>query len=167
MRLLRLLAFLFAAALPAVAQTYTAAKVVFNNPGPYTQAQLETAAGMHKGTSFTADDLGAAAQRLVDTGFFDNVGATLAPGRYEAITVLFDIKPIDRDQMVHVSFENFAWLSHAEVESALQTKVPLFLDYLPESSPLLDVFDATLTEALAQRGVTAVVKHNTIEPTTV
>ena len=50
--------------------TYTAAQIVFNHPGPYTQAQLETAAGMHAGTRFKADDLGAAAQRLIDTGFF-------------------------------------------------------------------------------------------------
>lgn len=167
MRLLRVLAFcLFAAAAPAAAQTYTAAKIVFNHPGPYTQAQLETAAGMHKGTSFTAEGLGDAAQRLVDTGFFGNVGATLAPGRYEAITVLFDIKPIDRSQMVHVAFQNFAWLSHEEIEDALQAKAPLFLDYLPENSPLLGTFNAALADALARKGVKATISHETIEPTT-
>jgi len=154
-----------AAAMPAAAQKpYTAAKIVFNNPGPYTQAQLEAVAGMHPGTKFNADDLGAAAQALVDTGFFDGAGAALAPGPYSAVTVLFDIKPIDRAQMVHVGFENFVWLSHAEIESALQAKAPLFLDYLPEGSPLADVFDKALTDALANKGVTATVAHEIIEP---
>jgi outer membrane protein assembly factor BamA len=154
------------AAMPAAAQKpYTAAKIVFNHPGPYTQAQLEAAAGMPEGTKFNADDLRAAAQALVDTGFFLSAGAELAPGRYAAITVLFDIEPIDRAQMVHVEFENFVWLSHAEIESALQAKAPLFLDYLPEASPLFDVFDQALTDALANKGVAATVAHDTIEPT--
>jgi len=166
MRVLRVIAFLLVAAIPTAATgQYTAAKIVFNHPGPYSQAQLEAAAGMHKGTSFTADDLGNAAQRLVDTGFFTNVGATLAQGRYEAITVLFDIQPIERDAMVHVGFENFVWLTHAEIEAALQAKAPLFLDYLPENSPLEDVFNTALTDALAQKGVTAKVAHDTVEPT--
>ena len=157
-------ALLAAASLAAAQKPYTAAKISFNHPGPYTQAQLETAAGMHTGTNFDAGDLDAAAQRLVDSGFFDGVGATLAPGRYDAVTVLFDIKPMDGAQMVHVGFENFAWLSHTEIEDALQAKAPLFLDSLPETSPLLGLFDAALTDALAKRGVTAKVTHSTIEP---
>ena len=99
--------------MPVSAQKpYTAAKIVFNHPGPYSQAQLEAAAGMHQGTNFNADDLGVAAQRLAESGFFGTVGATLAPGHYEAITVLFDVTPVDRSQLVHVEFENFVWLSH-------------------------------------------------------
>ena len=166
MKLLRSLAFiLLFAAVPSVAEvTYTAANIVFNHPGPYAQDQLEAAAGIHPGTTFKSDDLGTAAQRLVDTGFFSDVGATLT-GRVDAATVLFDINPIDRSQMVHVGFQNFVWLTHAEIEAALRAKAPLFLDYLPETSPLLDDFTATLTAALAAKGITAKVTHDTIEPT--
>jgi len=139
----------FGFAAPAPANlTYTATKIVFNNPGPYTQAQLEAVEGIHPGTKFNADDLGAAAQRLVDSGFFSGVGATLS-GDVNKANVLFDIKPIDCAQMLHVSFENFAWLSHAEIEAALQARSPLFLGSLLESSPLEDIFDAALTDALA------------------
>jgi outer membrane protein insertion porin family len=167
MKRLRSFAFiLLLGTVPAAAQvTYTAAKIVFNHPGSYTQTQLEAAAGIQPGTKFNADGLGSAAQRLVDTGFFGNVGATLAPGRVDAITVLFDVEPIDRAQMLHVGFENFGWLSHAEIEDALHAKAPLFLDYLPESSPLEDIFDAALTDLLARKGVTAKVTHSTFEPT--
>ena len=169
MRLFRVFSLvLLAVAFPAAAQqTYTAAKISFNHPGTYSQVQLEAAAGMHAGTKFTADDLGTAAQRLVDTGFFENVGATLAPGKADAISVLFDIKPIEHSQMLHVGFENFVWLSHAEVETALQAKAPLFQDYLAENSPLLDIFASALTDALMAKGIAAKVTHDTVEPTMV
>lgn len=155
----------FASAAPPPANlTYTAAKIVFIRPGPYSQAQLEAAAGMHAGMKFKADDLGTAAQRLIDSGFFADVGATLA-GEVNQADVLFDLKPFDRAQMLHVGFANFVWLSHAEIEATLQDRSPLFLDYLPESSPLADTFNVALADALATKGITAKVTHDTIEPT--
>jgi outer membrane protein assembly factor BamA len=157
---------LIAASIPSAAQqTYTAAKIVFDHPGMYSQAQLETTAGMHPGTTFNPDGLGAAVQRLVDSGYFSNVGATLAPGRNSAATVLFGIQPIDSSQMLRVGYENFVWLTHAEIEDALRAKSPLFSGYLPENSPLADTFDAALTSALSAKGISAHVTHDTIEPT--
>jgi outer membrane protein insertion porin family len=153
----------FAAPAPADL-TYTAGKIVFNNPGPYTQTQLEAVEGIHPGTKFKVDDLGAAAQRLVDSVFFSDVGATLS-GLVTKANVIFDIKPIDRTQMLHVGFENFVWLTHAELEAALQAKAPLFLDYLPENSPVADTFNVALADALAAKGITAEVTHATVEPT--
>src|SRR6185437_660967 len=112
MKILSLTAFtLLALVLPAArSQTFTAAKIQFSHPGPYSQAQLEAAAGMHPGMKFTAEDLGAAAQRLADTGYFSDVGAKTAPGRVDAITVQFDVTPLGRSEMLHVTFENFVWL---------------------------------------------------------
>ncbi len=166
MKPLRCIAFiLFAATLPAMTQeTYTAGKIVFKHPDPYSQAQLEAVEGIHPGMSFTSKDLDEADQRLVDTGFFASVGATLE-GKTNAASVLFDVTPLDHAQMLHVSFENFVWLNRAEIEDALHAKAPLFLDYLPETSPLLEVFDGALTDALAKKGVTAKVMHDTFEPT--
>jgi outer membrane protein assembly factor BamA len=163
MNLSRTLIFLLAAAMPATAQ-YTAKKIIFNNPGPYTQSQLETATGMHADTPFSSDSLGDAAQRLIDSGYFDNVAPTV-DGITNAAVVHFDLKPFDRAQMLHVGFENFVWLTHTEIEDAVHAKSPLFADYLPESSPLQDVVNAALTEALAAKGITAVVTHDTVEPT--
>jgi len=166
MKLLSGVAFILTfATIPVSAQLkYTAGKIVFNHPGPYTQAQLEDAVGMHPGVSFTSDDLGASAQRLVDTGFFTDVEAAL-DGKVNAISVLFDVAPIDRSKMLHVGFENFVWLSSKEIESVLLAKSPLFSGYLPETSPLIDTFLAALTDALATKGISAVVKQSTVEPT--
>jgi outer membrane protein assembly factor BamA len=159
----KLLTFLLAATLPAVAQ-YKARKIVFNHPGPYTQEQLEAAAGMHAGMPFHAEDMAAAAQRLIDSGYFDAAGVTLE-GMTNAASVLFDIKPTDHAQMLHLGFENFVWLTHAEIEDAIRAKSPLFVDYLPESSPLDDVVRATLTDLLEAKGIAAEVVDDTVEPT--
>jgi outer membrane protein assembly factor BamA len=159
----KLVLFLFATSMPALAQ-YTAKKIVFNHPGPYTQAQLEAAVGMHAGTAFKADDLSAAAQKLVDTGYFDGVGATLE-GMTNAASVLFDIEPTQHSQMLHVGFENFVWLSHDEIEDAIHGGSPLFAEYLPESSPIADIITAALTKALDAKGISAEVAHDTVEPT--
>jgi outer membrane protein assembly factor BamA len=124
MKLARTLIFLLAAAIPASAQ-YTAKKIIFNHPGPYTQAQLEAVAGIHAGMQFNADDVGNAAQRLVDSGYFDLVTPTVE-GMTNAASIIFVLKPSEHAQMVHVGFENFVWLTHAEIESAILAKSPLF-----------------------------------------
>lgn len=167
MRTLSVVPFLLlAGALPVLAQqqTFTAGKIQFTNRGPYSQVQLEAAAGMHAGTKFTAEDLSAAAQRLADTGYLGEVGAKTLPGRTDAITVEFEITPIPQDQMLHVVFENFVWLTPAEINAALQAKAPLFDGYVPENNDLLEAFNAALTEALAKKGVTAKVMHDAFEP---
>ena len=157
---------LLAGTIPAVAeQSYKAAKVVFQSAEMYPQAQLEEIAQIHPGTSFTAADLGNAAQHLIDTGFFEDVGATLGPGRMDAATVIFTTKPIPVSDMIHLGFENFVWLSHDEIMTAIHKKAPLFAGYLPESSPLITQLDAVLAEALAAKGITAKVAHETFEPT--
>ena len=157
--------FLLATSLCVSAQTYTAGKISFNHPGDFTQQQLEDTTGLHPGSTFTTDDLTKAAQKLADTGFFDNVGITLN-GPIKSITVLFDVAPIDHAHMLPVGFENFIWLSPTELTTAVQSASPLFAGYLPENGPLEDSIAAALTQALAAKGIaSAAIQHETIEPT--
>jgi len=86
------------------AQTYTAVRVQFSHLGTFTQHQLEDAAGVHAGTSLDTAGLSAAAQRLVDTGYFDEMSATV-DGKVTAATIIFDDKPTPIEHMLHVGFE--------------------------------------------------------------
>jgi outer membrane protein insertion porin family len=158
MRLLPLLLCLTTVTISAQAQTqtYKAGKITFSQLGPFTQQQLEDATGLHTGSIFTVDQLSAAAQRLNDSGYFDEVGASLA-----GTTVNFDTKPTDRSKMLPVRFENLVWLTHAEIEAAIHAKFPLFIDVLPENSP----HQQEIAAALAQKSVTAEVGAETFEPT--
>jgi outer membrane protein insertion porin family len=166
MKMLRCLSFLLlVGAIPvATAQTYTATKIVFNHPGPYTQEQLEVAAGMHPGMKFNMKDLSTAAQCMADTGFFESVGPSLEV-KGSTATVLFDIKLLERSQMLHVGFENFVWLNPTEIKEAVRSKSSLYLGYLPENSAIEDPLNGALAEALATKGITAKVTHETVEPT--
>lgn len=146
------------------AQTYTAARVHFSDPGTFTQEQLEDAAGVHAGTKLTADELGAAAQRLVDTGYFDAMSATIE-GNVTAATVEFDDKPTPLSHMMHVGFENFIWLTHDEITAAIRGKVPLFNDYLLDNSPHTSDVQAALTAALAAKSIAANVACEDFEST--
>jgi outer membrane protein insertion porin family len=149
----------------AAEQSYKAAAVVFQNAQMYPQTQLEDIAQIRPGTSFTATDLGNAAQHLIDTGFFEDVGATLGTGGIDSATVIFTTKPVAVSDMIHLGFENFVWLSPDEILAALHKKAPLFAGYLPESSPLVADFDTILAGALAAKGVPVKVMHETFEPT--
>lgn len=166
MRTLRAL-FAFAFLLTGIslqAQTYTAARVHFSNLGTFSQQQLEDAAGVHAGTTLTAAELGAAAQRLVDTGYFDEMSATVE-GKVTAVTVEFDDKPTPLDHMMHVGFENFIWLTHDEIVAAIRARIPLFNDYLLDNSPHGPDLKTALTGALAAKSIVAEVSCEDFEST--
>ena len=148
----------------AGAQSYTAARVEFSDKGTFTQAQLEKASELHAGSSFTQAQLGEAAQRLVDTGYFADMSASLE-GPVKSVAVKFTDKPVSLNQMLHVGFLNFVWLTQDEIEAAISARFPLFIDYLPENSPQQDVLKAALTEALAAKSINAQVAYETFEPT--
>lgn len=146
------------------AQTYAASKVHFSDPGTFSQQQLEDAAGIHEGTRLTAADLGAAAQRLVDTGYFDSMDATI-DGAIASATILFNDKPTPLSHMLPVGFENFVWLTPDEIVAAIRAKVPMYNGYLLDNSPHEAELKAALTAALAAKYVSAEVSCDDFEPT--
>jgi outer membrane protein assembly factor BamA len=163
--ILPVLALAIAVSATASAQyTWTAKKIIFKNPGSFTQQQLESASGIHDGSLANAATLTAAAQKLSDTGYFDDISAHL-DGTAANTTVVFELKPTPLNQMLRVGFENFVWLSPDEIMAALHAKLPLVISYLPEGSANADVFDAALSDALAAKGISAKIVHETIEPT--
>ena len=153
---------LLMATLGASAQ-YTAKKIVFSNMGPYSQQDLEAAAGLHVGQTLTPTELGAAAQRLSDTSRFENIEATL-DGPIKAVTVLVKEKPIATTQMLRAGFANFVWLTPDEVTAAIRAQAPLYDGFVPEGGNQADAITAALQQVLKARGITATVDHADIEP---
>ncbi len=152
------------AALPASAQ-YIVKKVVFIGAEPYEDADLQAIAALPAGTALTKADMKTATQRLVDTGYFDDVQNTL-DGPFKAVEVRFKVKPTDQSRLMHAGFENIVWLQPEELATALAAKLPLFAHGLPEAGQTQARVDTALAEILAAKGVTATVSHAIVEPST-
>jgi hypothetical protein len=155
---------LAASALASNAQTWTAGRIEFKHPGTFSQTQLESVSGMRAGDKANADTMQAAAQKLVDTGYFDDVGVALG-GTGANIAVIFTLAPIPTSRMLPLGFENFIWLTQPEIDAAIRTHMALYIPFLPEGSPQADLVDAALRDALAAKGIQAKVFHETVEPT--
>ena len=67
--------------------------------------------------------------------------------------------------MLPVGFENFVWLTHAELEAAIHSRFPLFNDYLPENSPHQEDVKSALVAALAAKSIPAQVEGDEFQPT--
>jgi outer membrane protein assembly factor BamA len=152
------------ASVSAVAQ-YTVGIVVYKNPGPYRQADLDAALGLHSGQPLSTAGLQAAAQRLIDTGYFDDVQVKSA-GSFKSLEITFELKPYGAEHLTPAGFENFVWLTPEELAAALHKAAPLFHGALPDAGNQPDAINAALTAALAAKGVNATVTHITIEPST-
>ncbi len=162
-RLFLLSVLLASASATSTLAQYTVGKITFAGAPPAQQAALEQTASLHPGQNFSAADLQAAAQRLSDTGAFDDVQVKLA-GAYKTIAVNFTLQPVPPSSLLTVSFSNFFWLTPQELETGIQSRVPLFGPALPESGNLIDSVDAALADLLQQRGITAKVSHEVFEP---
>ena len=154
---------LLALSAPIASAQYIAGRLNFNGAAPAQQRALEDTIKLHPGQPFSAADLQAAAQRLSDTGAFDDVQVTLL-GQYKSIAVNFTLKPLPASAQLFVGFENFFWFTPAELEAGLRERVPLFGPTLPEAGNLIDAVQAALEDMLRQRSIPARVSHDVSEP---
>jgi outer membrane protein insertion porin family len=162
-RSLLALAPLCLAATSAFAQQYTVKKIVFDGPTPYSQASLEAASGLKPGDTISKTELQAAAQRLVDTGAFDDLQSTL-DGPIKAITVLFKVKAVDPSRILTATFDNFVWFQPEELQAKLRKLVPLFNGTVPEAGNQEDAIVAALKQMLKEQGVDATVTFEPVAP---
>ncbi|MGO4210751.1 POTRA domain-containing protein [Terriglobus sp. 2YAB30_2] len=161
--LIRITALLFAVSAAANAQ-YTIKKIVFDGQNPYTQTELEAASGLKPGQTLNNQTLQAAAQRLVDTGAFDDMQATL-DGPMKAISVIFKVKPVDTAKLLHISYANFAWWSPEELKAEISRRVPLGGETIPEAGSLQASVQTALEAMLQEKGLTgAKVSEEVLEP---
>jgi outer membrane protein insertion porin family len=145
----------------AASAQYTVKKIIFDGTIPYPQTALEAICGMKPGDAITKDLLQQAAQRLVDTGAFDDVQASL-DGPYKSINVIFKIVPATADHLLSASFENFAWWTPEELTTELEKRVTLFNGTVPASGNIQDAVLDALKEMLAEKQIAAIITSKTV-----
>ncbi|CAN5547230.1 hypothetical protein BH10ACI4_BH10ACI4_35180 [soil metagenome] len=147
----------------AKAAPYTIHAVVFQGTTPYSEAALEAAAGLKVGSPMTSEDLQEAAERLISTGAFGDVGATL-DGPLQSVTVIFKVSAADPVHMLRASFDNFVWFSHEELVAELKKRVPLFNDFVPEGGSVQGAVQDALQQMLIAKGVSGKVSSQLVAP---
>ena len=167
MRLYRALriyfAFLCLTANTALAQ-YTIKNIVFDGKMPYTQAALEAASGLKPGNSITKAGMQQAAQRLNDTGAFDDLQVTL-DGPVKALSVIFKVKPVDPSKMLAVDLENFIWWQPGQLSAELCQRVPLYGESVPEAGNIQQAIQDALTQMLAEKQIAAKISSRVTDAT--
>ncbi len=141
---------------------YTIGHIVFRGNTPYSQTDLEEATGLKVGASIKSADLQPSAQRLMDTGAFDDVQATLT-GSVRSVNVVFDIKPAAQSGFLAVSFENFVWWQPDALISEVHRRVPLFHGRVPEAGNQQQAVQDALKQMLAEKGIAATLSSSAIE----
>lgn len=131
------------------AQTRVLPEVSFTGAPAYSQAELLAFTGLKPGGSATQQQAEDAAQRLNDTGLFDEVNFT---GNDKGI--VFTLKPAAANAVLPVRFGNFVWWQDEEIERTLKARVPLYrADAVPTAGNMRDNIAAALTAMLAEKGV--------------
>ena len=132
------------------AQTIKLPAITFEGAPAFSQADLLKVSDLHAGATSTQAEVQAAAQRLSDTGLFSDVHfASSARG------LVYTLKPMPADNLLHATFANFVWWTPNELTSALKARVPLYIGVIPISGNLQDSIIAALKAMVAEKGVTA------------
>ncbi|MGA8938081.1 MAG: hypothetical protein WB439_02845 [Acidobacteriaceae bacterium] len=152
------------APIAASAQNLTIAKVIFHNPGPYTNAELLTTSGLQPGQFLLRDSLVNAATHLLNTGLFTDAQVDYS-GTGKAQTVTIALKPIPLDKLLPASFANLIWFTPAELTAGLHARIPLYRGVASDAGNLPDAIQSALQQMLTAKGITATLSHEIVEPT--
>ena len=164
MRLLRTLPLLLCLAAMPISAQYVVGKVTFSGAAPYPEADLRQMAALKPGDPLTKAGLQEAAGRLVNSGYFEDVQATL-DGSFKSVEARFKVTPVVPAKLYPATFRNFVWLSPDEL-AAFQKSIPLLSFGVPEAGTQQGAIQTALETLLTQKSITATLSHELIEPST-
>lgn len=142
-------AFLCACASLLSAQTRVLREISFTGAPAYTQGELLAFTGLKPGSSVTQQQVDDAAQRLGNTGLFEDVSYS---GNDKGI--VYSLKPVAASGVLPARFGNFVWWQDDEIDRMLKAQVALYRgDAVPTAGNLRDSVSKALTAMLAAKGL--------------
>src|ERR1700726_494230 len=111
--------------------------------------------GLQTGAQVGKDDLQAAADKLVQSGFFAKVKYNFQ-SRPDGVLLYFHVEEAPR---VPAYFDNLPWFADSELNDAIRTKLPFYDGALPEAGTVVDQAADALGEFLVTHGLQAAVEH--------
>ena len=138
---------------------YRLTKIVVTGSSRYQDFDLVRATGLTVKTQVTLDDLQNAAARMGTYGVFSSVQFAFKPAAGGANNVEADFTVKDADRFLPAVFENCAWFTDQELESALHDVLPLYNGMLPVSGTMPDDVVAALKKVLSAKGLPSDVSY--------
>jgi len=155
--LLALTVLAFTTPFTSAQQQFTIAKIEFEGLERLSPEEILATTDLKVGQPFDLSALDAAAQRLVDSGMFRNVGyKTHATGNQMTITFRVEETKLKSSRVI---FDNFIWFSDAELVAAIRRDVPTFSGSTPDEGDTLERIRKSLQRFLHENKIEATVSH--------
>src|SRR6185369_5046968 len=117
--------------------------------------------GLKTGETFSVEATDAAAERLLSSGLFKNVGyRTRTVG--SNVTITFQLEEM-KGQSSPVVFDNFIWFSDEELAAAIKREVPSFNGSAPDIGNTNEAIKKALQNLLTERKLPGQVEYNPTE----
>jgi outer membrane protein insertion porin family len=113
--------------------------------------------GLKTGQSVSIDELDAAANRLLESGLFKNLGYSVK-GTTDKAVLTFTV--VEQTWSMPVVFDNFVWFTDEELRDAVRRKVPAFDGTAPEAGNVTEQIKQALQDLLRERKIEGTVEYN-------
>ncbi|HEU5460527.1 MAG TPA: POTRA domain-containing protein, partial [Pyrinomonadaceae bacterium] len=141
----------------AAQQNFKITKIEFEGLSRLSPDEVLANTGLKIGEAFSLASLDAAAQRLVDTGLFKNVGYKTRPTK-DQITIIFQVEEA-KVASSRVVFDNFIWFTNEELIGAVKRELPSFDGTAPDTGNTVDRIIKALQRFLHEQKIEATVTY--------
>jgi outer membrane protein insertion porin family len=138
-------------------QSFKIAKIEFEGLNRLSVDEMIATTDLKIGQQFELSALDAAAQRLVDSGFFKNVAYRTRPNR-DQITITFVVEEA-KVTTSRVVFDNFIWFTDTELLAAVRRDVPSFSGTAPDNGDTVERITKSLQRFLHEHQIEATVSY--------
>ncbi|HEY4354389.1 MAG TPA: POTRA domain-containing protein [Acidobacteriaceae bacterium] len=132
----------------AVAQTYVPKQIRVQGVDASDEPEILRILDIKPNTPISKTEIETALQRLADTGAYSDLSYTV-----DSNTLTVILKGSPDSELLPVQFSNFVWWKSEELETLLETKVPLYHGKMPAAGPLANQVCAALVALLAEKGI--------------
>src|ERR1700745_279399 len=134
-----------------IPQSYRLATMKFAGLNRFNETQASKATGLQTRDSVTPATLGAAVDKLAESGAFENVSFRYSTNG-NSLNVEFQVVEISK--LFPCVFDNFVWFSDAELDKALRNRVSFYAGGVPESGDTSEEVRTALRDMVRANGIT-------------
>ena len=115
------------------------------------------ASGLKTGQPFKIEEIDAAAQRLLDSGIFKQIGYRTRTAANK-VTITFQVEEASSGDFP-VAFDNFIWFTEEQLAEAVRREVPLFNGRAPAAGKMSDEIARALQQLLDEQKIPGKVEY--------